>query len=76
MTPKTMFMAVRIKTITELAEKTGLSRQLCHLLWHKKRPAGREAALAIEEVTGLPLALIFYVLNGPRQKKRKVTKRS
>jgi len=76
MTPKTMFRVCRIKTITQLADKTGLSRQLCHLLWHKQRAAGREAALAIEEVTGLPLALIFHVLNGPRQKKRKVTKRS
>jgi len=73
MTPKTMFMCARIKTITEMAEKTGLTRQMCHLLWHKKRPAGRESALAIEAATGIPLALIFHVLNGPSKRNRKVT---
>jgi len=73
MTPKAMFRAVRIKTITEMADKTGLSRQLCHLLWHGRRAAGREAALAIEAATSIPLSLIFVVLNGPQNKKRKVT---
>ncbi len=72
MTPKALFISVRIKTISQLADKTGLSRQLCHLLWHGRRAAGREAALAIEQATNLPLGTIFAVLNGPTTKKRKV----
>lgn len=73
MTPKTLFMTVRIKTIAQLAEKTGMSRQMAHLLWHGLRPAGRESALAIEAATGLPLALIFHVLHGPSKRNRKVS---
>jgi hypothetical protein len=73
MTPKALFISVRIKTIKQLADKTGLSRQLCHLLWHGRRAAGREAGLAIEQATGLPLGTIFAVLDGPNKKTRKVT---
>jgi len=74
MTPQALFHSVGINTITELVDKTGLSRMMCHLLWHNQQRAGRSVAEAINRATNLPLGTIFAVLNGPSKKKRKRTR--
>jgi len=70
MTPPTLFKSVGIKTITELTERTGLSRHMCHMLWHGQVRAGREAGEAIARVTGIPIGTIFEVCNGKKAKRK------
>jgi len=71
MTPEALFRSVGLRTIKRVSVKTGLSRQLCYLLWHNRQTCGREAAIAIHESTDLPLGTIFAILNGPPKRKRK-----
>jgi len=76
MTCQQLMKSVGIKTITEMVSRTGLSRQMCHLLWHGNQRAGRDAAQAISDGTGLPLGTIFAVINGPPKKTKRKRKRS
>ena len=72
MTPPRLFKSVGIKTIKDLTERTGLSRHMCHMLWHGQVRAGREAGEAIARCTGINIAIIFEVCNGKKAKRSKI----
>ncbi len=55
MTLQDLLIPLGINTSSQLAHKTGLSKQLCHLLWMGKTYPGWKSAVAIQKTTGLRL---------------------